>query len=204
MEQKLNLKRLEKTSAAAIFQTGIVDIGIGLVFLVSTLAMLFDDYRYYIDILFIVPVIFIWLARRYIANPRLGVVKLSNRRVKKSMLMMVTITTFLVIMVAATFFGNSGTFGQLINPRWEITGIIFMICIAVAYFLGFDRMFFYAFLLAGVFNLSEEIREHPGVISNGGYAYLAASLILIIIGSVYLFRFLRKYKIPKEGVPYGE
>ena len=204
MEQKLDLKKLEKNSTAALFQTGIVEIGIGMIFLVSTLAMIFDDIRYYIDILFIVPPVFIYLATRYIANPRLGVVKLAKKRVRKRMYMIITITTFLVIMVAFTFFGYSNSTEPLINPRWEITGIIFMICIAVAYFLEFDRMFFYAFLLAGAFNLSEEIREHSWVVSNGGYAYLVASSILIIIGSIYLFRFLKKYKIPEERVTYGE
>ena len=198
MEQKIDLKRLEKNTAGVIFQTGIVEIGIGLVWLVFTFAMLFDDYRYYIDILFIVPVVFIILANRYIAYPRLGVVKFSNTRMKKNSYMVAAITTFLVIMVASTFFGNSDTSDELINPRWIITGIIFMICLAVAFFLEFDRMFIYAFLLAGAFNLSEELRP------DGGYAYLGASLILIIVGSIYLYRFLKKYKKYEEGVENGE
>jgi hypothetical protein len=51
--------------------------------------MIFDDIRYYIDILYIVPVIFIVLARKYVANPRMGVVKLARRRVRKSRLIAV-------------------------------------------------------------------------------------------------------------------
>jgi hypothetical protein len=43
MEQKMNLKQLEKNTAAAIFQTGLVEIGIGLMWIVSSLAMIFDD-----------------------------------------------------------------------------------------------------------------------------------------------------------------
>ena len=204
MEQKINLKQLEKNSAAGIFQTGIVEIGIGLILMVSFLAMLFDDIRYYIDILFIVPVVFIVLGVKYIANPRMGVVKFARRRVKKSRLMSITITTFLVITVTLTIFGNTNTIAEFINPRWIISGIIFFICIAVAYFQNFDRMYIYAFLLTGAFNLSEEIRENTWFISENGYAYLLASIVLIVIGSVYLIRFLKKYPLPKEGVSYDK
>jgi hypothetical protein len=204
MEQKINLKQLEKKTAAGIFETGIVEIGIGLVFVVSSMAMIFDDIRYYIDLFFIVPVVFILLAVKYIANPRMGVVKFAKRRVRNSRLLIITITTFLVIMVALTFFGNSNTISESINPRWFISIVIFSICVAVAYIKNFDRMFIYAFLLTGAFNLSEEIRENSWIISEGGYAYLFTSIVLIVIGCVYLIRFLKKNPLPEEGVSYDK
>ena len=202
MEQKINLKQLEKSSASAIFQTGLVEIGIALVLLVSSLAMIFDDYRYYIDIFYLLPVAFMVLAVKYIAQPRMGIVKYGKRRVSRSRLMMISITLFLVIMVSLTFFGTSNNLDELINPRWIVTGIIFFICVAVAFFLNFDRMYFYAFLMAGAFNLSEEIRESPGVISQGGYAYLFASMILLGIGCVFLINFLKKNPIPENELTY--
>lgn len=204
MEQKINLQQLEKNTTSAVFQTGIVEIGIGMVFIVSSLAMIFDDISYYIDILFIVPVVFISLAVKYIANSRMGVVKFTRSRTRKRMLTTIVITTFLVIMVSLTFFGGGNILAEFVNPRWIITGIIFMICISIAHFMSFDRMYFYAFLLAGAFNLSEEIREHPGIISEGGYAYLLASTVLIVIGLVYLIKFLKKYPLPKEGESYDK
>ena len=149
IEEKINLKQLEKNTASGIFQTGLVEIEIGLILIVSSLAMIFDDISYYLDILYIVPIVFIILARKYIANPRMGVVNFARKRVRKSMLMGITITTFLVIMVTLTVVGNTNTIAEFINPRWIISGIIFFICIAVAYFMNFDRMYVYAFLLAG-------------------------------------------------------
>lgn len=195
MEQKINLKQLEKNTVARIFQTGLVEIEIGLIFMVSTLAMLFDDIRYYLMALYVVPVIFIMLAVKYIYEPRMGVAKFTKKRVKKRMSMTIIVTIFLVVMVSLKFIGNSLPFADFINPRWIISGIIFSICIAIAHFLTFDRMYFYAFLLTGAFNLSEEIREHPGIISEGGYAYLLAAIVLTVVGSIYLFRFLKKYPI---------
>jgi hypothetical protein len=202
MEERINLNQLEKKTAAGVFQTGIVDIGIGLVFIVSSLAMIFDDFRFYIYILFMIPILFLSLAIKYIINPRMGVVKLKRERVRKRRLLVITITTFLVILIALTLFGEVRTLADYSNPRWIISGIIFLICIAVAYFMNFSRMYFYAFLIAGVFNLSEKIRESPGFNFKGGYAYLFVSIVLIIIGSAYLLRFLRKNPLTEEGASY--
>jgi hypothetical protein len=203
MEQKMDLNQLEKNTAAVIFQTGLIEIAIGLIWIVSSLAMIFDDIRYYIDILFVVPVIFIILAIRYIASPRMGTVKLAMKRMRRNTWFMVTVTVFLIIMVILTMTGKGHTNGELINGRWIISGIIFFICTAIGYFLYFKRMYLYAFLMVGAFNLTEEIRENPGIISEGAYVYLFVSIVLIIIGCVYLIRFLRKYPLP-ENVTYDK
>ncbi len=184
MEQKINLKKLEKKTAAQIFQTGIVEIGIGLVFIVSSLAMIFDEFRYYIYALYILPVVFIFLGVKYIVNPRLGVAILARRRVRNNKLLMFSVTTFLLFMITLTIFGSINKIGDFINPSWIICGIIFFICIIVAYFMDFHRMYIYAFLLTGSFYLSEVMRENSWYISEGGYAYLLASIILICTGCV--------------------
>jgi len=205
MEQKINLKQLEKNTAAGIYQTGIIEIGIGLIFVISSLAMIFDDISYYLMVLYIVlPALFIVLAKKYIADPRIGVYKLTSKRMRKRMKMMITVTAFLVIMVTLTIFGTANSVADFINPRWIISGIIFFICIAIAFFLDFDRMYIYAFLLTGAFYLSEEIRENSWLVSENGYAYMLVSIILIVIGCVYLIRFLQKYPLPEEEVSYDK
>ena len=199
----MDLKQLEKNTAAVIFQTGLVEIAIGLIWIVSSLAMIFDDIRYYIDILFVVPVIFIILAIRYIATPRMGMVKLARKRMRRNMWFIVIVTVFLVIMVILTIKGNGHSNAEAVSGRWIISGIIFFICTAIAYFLNFNRMYLYAFLLTGAFILSEEIRENPGIISDGAYVYLFSSFVLIILGCVYLIKFLKKYPLP-ENMTYDK
>jgi len=167
------------------------------------LAMIFDDVRYYIDILFVVPVIFIILAIRYIVTPRMGMVKLARKRMRRNMWFIVTVTVFLVIMVILTITGSGHSNAEAVSGRWIISGIIFFICTAIAYFLNFNRMYLYAFLLTGAFILSEEIRENPGIISDGAYVYLFSSFVLIILGCVYLIRFLKKYPLP-ENMTYDK
>ena len=198
MEQKINLRKLEHKTAAIIYQTGVVDIGIGLVWVVSTLAMFFDEIRYYIYLLYLVPPIFIFIVVRYVVQPRMGVFELRKKRTRKKLVAIVVITLFLVSMVTLTFFGITNFDKGIINPRWIITGIIFAICVAVAYFFEFNRMYFYAFLLAGSFNLFEFLRDHPGYVSNRGIIYLLTSCILVAIGLFYFFSFLKKYPVTNE------
>jgi len=199
----MNLKQLEKNTAAVIFQTGIVDISIGLIWVISSLAMIFDDVSYYIDIFYVVPIIFIILAIRYITTPRMGMVKLARKRMRRNKWFIVTVTVFLVIMVILTVTGNGRSHAELINGRWIVSGIIFFIPASIAYFLNFTRMYLYAFLFVGAFNLSEEIRENPGIISDGAYVYLILSFLLFVIGCIYLIRFLKKYPLP-EKVSYDK
>ena len=203
MEQKINLKKLEKNTAAMLLQTGLTEIAIGMTIIVSSLAMIFDEISYYIDILFIVPILFIILTMRYIAAPRMGVVKLAKKRMKRNIWFIVTVTTFLVIMVILTITGKHRGGDEIINGKWIISGIIFFICTAIAFFLEFQRMYIYAFLLVGAFNLSEIIRENPGIISEGAYAYLLVSVVLIAIGCVYLVRFFKKNPL-NENINYDK
>lgn len=203
MTEKINLKKLEKSSAGSVYKSGVVDIGIGLIFLVVGFAMLFDDYRYYIDALLIVPVIFISLMVKHVVTPRMGVVNFNRSRKQQNAILFASVTTFLIIMVASTFFGTGESGEPFINPRIIISAIIFSICIAIAFSLSFDRMYFYAFLLIGMFNWSEEIRENSFIFTNGGYAYLVASSILIAIGSYLFIKFLKDYPKPEKDITYG-
>jgi len=198
MEQEVNLKKLEHKTAAVVYQTGVVDAGIGLVWMVSALAIYFDKIRYYIYLLYILPPIFIFLVIKYIVQPRMGVFELRKKRVRKKMIAIISITLFLVIMIGLTLFGNTNFVAELLNPRWVISGIMFAICVAVAYFFEFDRMYIYAFLLTGSFNLFEFLRDHPGYVSNRGIIYLLTSCIMISIGLFYFFSFLKKYPATNE------
>ena len=74
-------------------------------------------------------------------------------------------------MVSLSFFGDGRTGDGLIDGRWIVSGIVFVLCTAIAYFLNFRRMYLYALLFVGAFNLSEIIRENPGVIPDGAFAY---------------------------------
>ncbi len=199
MAQDINLKDLEKSTWTSFFQSGLVDIMIGLIFVVSTICMIFDDIRYYLMTLYLVPSVLFIFATRYIVVPRMGIVKFSRRRRRKSTILIAVTTTALVFLVTLTINAKSNFIPQGLSPRLTICAIILTICFSIAFFLNFERMYFYAFLITGSFILSETIRENPGIISENGYAYLLGAIVMISIGSVYLVKFLKKYPLPAEG-----
>lgn len=198
MEKHISLQNLEKRTSSLIFTTGVVDIEISLILLISSLAMLFDDYRYCIYFLYLVPFIFIFLALRNIVHPRMGDVNYSRKRVKRSRAFSIITTIILVGLVLLTAFGERDYLSELINPRYIVAGIVFTICSAIAFFLNFSRMYIYAFLITATFLTTEYIRS-SNTDFKSGYVYLITAFIILIIGCVYLNRFLTKYPLPKTN-----
>ncbi|PXF61074.1 MAG: hypothetical protein C4B59_05805 [Candidatus Methanogaster sp.] len=83
MTRAIDLKELEKKAWTSIFEDGIADIGLGLLLTVATICQIFNESSLYLYSLFIVPALFIIIAKRYITAPRMGVVKFSRERTRK-------------------------------------------------------------------------------------------------------------------------
>ncbi len=200
MSTMLNLRELEKNSLRSTFQSGLVDIAIGLIFLVSSVCHIFDDIRYYLMPLYLLPVILLTLALKYVAVPRIGYVKPSKQRRRKNATFFGIITGILVLFLILTIFGKSTIFPDGLLARFYISAIILYIIFANAFFLNFPRLYLYGLVIVAAFNLNEHIREnHSGFFPDGGYAYLLVSIILFVTGMVYLVRFLKNNPLPKEG-----
>ena len=197
MTQDINLKELEKKAWTSTFQDGIIDIGIGLILVVTTICQTFDDARFYLYPLFIVPVLFITAAKKYITTPRMGLVKFSRARNRKRYMLYLIMTASIVFLLILTV---KGLFQQLPMTPVIVGAIVFFIPCLIAYFLNFDRMYIYAVLFTLSFALNEITIANTGVIASGAYAWLISGIIMIAIGVVYLVRFLRKYPLPEKEV----
>jgi len=204
MDRTFSLQKLEKNSWKALFKSGLFEIAIGLVLVVSSICHIFDDLRYYFMPLYLIPVLFLILTKKNIVMPRMGMVKFSKQRRRKSTLFHIVITAVLLFLVLLTVMSATTYLPEYIAPEIIITSIILLICFAAAYFLDFTRLFLYGIVIAGAFNLNEFLRENPGSLPDGGYAYLVASIVFLITGGIYFFRFLKKYPIPAEGTDYGK
>ena len=202
MESTFSLVRLEKESWKAFYKSGVVDISLGLLLIVASLCHIFDEQRYYLMLLYLLPVFFVILAGRYIVAPRMGTARFARRRVARKTAFIIAATSLLATLVLLTSLGKTGMFPASIPAGISITAIILLICFGSAYFLGFDRLYLYGIVLAIAFNLNEYLPENPGYLPDGGYAYLFASLFLLAIGDFYLVRFLREYPLPPKGTDY--
>jgi hypothetical protein len=199
MSSTVSLKELEKSTWKSFFESGFVDITIGLIFIVSSVCHIFDDQRYFLMPLYAVPTLFLILANRFIVVPRMGIVKFSQKRKKRSTIFTVIMTFVLLFLLTLTIFSRSSIFPDGISARIFIIAIILLICFANAFFLDFSRLYLYGVVIAAAFNVNEMSREIPGFVLQHGYAYLGPALIVLTIGGVLLYRFLKKYPVPAEG-----
>jgi len=207
MTDTINLKKLERKAWTSTFEDGIIDIGLGLILVVSTICQTFDDARFYLYPLFIVPVLFVIVLKKYITVPRIGLVKFSKKRTRKTNRFIFIMTTSLVFLVTLTLTAGGGFIPELpiteiINNKGAmiVGAIVFIIPCSIAYFWNWDRMYFYAVLYTLSFALNEITIANTGVIASGAYAWLISGVIMIVIGVVYLVRFLKKYPLPVKGV----
>ena len=141
MTTMINLKEIEKKTWQLNFLDGITDITIGLVLFISTIGQMFNDIRFNLYLLFIVPVLFSVFAKKHITAPRIGLVKYSKERNRKRFLLSLVITTSLVLMLIVTITG-------FINLKLPVTPIligliILIICSTIAFVLNFNRMYIY-------------------------------------------------------------
>jgi len=197
MTQAIDLKELEKKAWTSTFEDGITDIGLGLLLLVATICQIFNESSPYLYPLFIVPALFVIIAKRYVTVPRMGFVKFSRERTRKRYRLILVMTTSIVILLILTAIG---LLQQLPIAPVIVGAIVFIIPCSIAYFWNWDRMYFYAVLFTLSFALNEITIADTRVIASGAYAWLISGIITIVIGVVYLVRFLRKYPLPAEGV----
>jgi hypothetical protein len=199
MQTSLNLKDLEKNSWTSVYQSGLVDITIGLIFIVSSVCHIFDDLAYYLMPLYLVPTLFLILTIKFVAEPRMGLVKVNKRRRRKNATFFFIATSILVFLLILTIFSKTNLMPEGISTRILLSSIILLIVFANAFFLSFTRLYLYGLVIVAAFNLNEHIRENPGLLRDGGYAYLLAAIILLTTGVIYLVKFLKNYPLNTEG-----
>ncbi len=202
MTAMISLKELEKKAWQMNFQDGITDITIGLILVISTICQMYNDIRFNLYPLFIIPVLFSVFAKRTITAPRIGLVNYSKERNRKRFLLSLVITTSLVLLLLLTVSG----FVNLKLPATPILigVIIFIICNVIAFVLNFNRMYIYGILITFSFSLSEISIYKTGIISSGAFAWLISGVIIIGTGIYYLFGFIKKYPKPINGAIDGE
>ncbi|MFH1848636.1 MAG: hypothetical protein ABH879_00450 [archaeon] len=186
----MGLKEIETKAWTSTFEDGITDIVIGLILVVSTICQLFDDLRYYLYPLYLVPVVFSMVAKRYVTVPRMGRVKFSVARNRKLYLLVSIMTASILLLLMLTFFGK---LQQIANAGILVGVIVFTICVTIAYFMNFHRMYVYAVLFTASFAMSELAIARTGSIPGGAYAWAVSAAIILTIGAYHLVRFIKRY-----------
>jgi hypothetical protein len=212
MSQQISLKEAERKAFRATYNDGLWDILLGCFVLMFTIAPFLSpslgDFWSAVVFLPFWGLVFlaIWLIRKHVVTPRIGVVKLGRARKTKLMkfsvvMLVVNVVALILGLVAALNFGRVS--GQVTTI---IFGLILLICFSIAaYFLDFNRLYIYG-LLVGLSPLVGEWLYIYGNAAHHGFpiTFGATASIMILVALTIFIRLLRDNPVPIKGMPTEE
>ncbi len=209
MSQEISLKEAERRVFRTKYDDGLWDIFLGCFFLIFGVALVLSpslgDFWSSVVMLPLwgLAYLLVWLARRYVVSPRVGMVKFGPARRKKLMwftvvMLVVNVMALILGMVAALNVGKiSG------NATSMFLGMQLLLGFSLAgYFLDFTRLYVYGLLLGVSPPVGEWLFTH-GYATHHGFPITFGTVagIMILTGLVIFLRLLRKFPMPVEGLP---
>lgn len=207
MSKSIDLKALEKKAWRSVFQDGLWDIYLGILLMAFAVSAWLDtlsiseDLRMgiYIGVMLFAMLV-LGVGKRFITIPRMGRVKFGVKRKKmqnytRLVLLFSVVVGLIMYWVTASIY--AGESGGIFSMRWLMPLVwvlnIVIVAGAAAYFLEYDRLYIIGLLYALTVPLDFVIKIATQV-DVGMYIFLVAGLIILLMGSVYLYRFMRDHK----------
>ena len=200
MNEKMDLKKIEKKLWTSYFQDGLWDIFLGLILLNLGIAPFLEEitgttYLLSYIIVLIVAYIILSSGKKYITAQRLGRAEFSAERMSKKkktriILAISVIFGLIVFLIAAT---NTFPFKSNIHFGAVVFGINAIIVFSLmAYLLDFNRLYIYGWFFAASIVFVELSRSYVGTTYDNVIGFGTFGVIIIIIGLVYLIRFFHR------------
>ena len=194
MEQKMDLKRLERKTWTSFYNDGLGDIFLGCVILMFAVAPLLgrmglgDFWSSAVFLPFFALVfIVIMLLRKRAVIPRIGLV--SFRRARKKRLFKFNVL-MLVVLSAGFILGLLSLIGG-VGKAWvgnlRFIAIVLMCFGLAGYFLGFIRLYIYGILIALAIPVGEWLWTSMGVPHHGFPVTFGVTSGVIIVTGIILF-----------------
>jgi hypothetical protein len=209
MSQKISLKDAERRVFRTTYNDGLWDIFLASFFLMFVIALylspsLGDFWSSTIFLPFLTLVyLVIWLIRKYVVVPRIGVVKFGQVRKTKLakftvVILIANILALILGLVAAMSFGRvPGLIYSIIFGTMLLVGLSI-----AAYFLDINRLYIYG-LLAGLSPPVGEWLWTHGYATHHGFPITFGTVagILFLVGLIVFVRFLHDNPVPIDGIP---
>jgi hypothetical protein len=209
VSQKISLKEAERKAFRTTLNDGLVDIFLGCFLLMCVISLYLSDslgdfWSSAVFLPFLALVyLAIWLIRRYVVTPRIGMVKFGQARKAKLakftvVMLVINVVALILGSVAALSFGSVP--GQMISILF---GLILLMGFSIAaYFLHFNRLYIYG-LLVGLSPLIGEWLWTHGYATHHGFpiTFGTSSGIMILVGLAVFIRLLHNNPVPIQGIP---
>lgn len=196
MNQKINLKELEKKAWTTYFQDGLWDIFFGNILLTMVIRTITDNIWF--TFLMFIGVFAIIFGKRYITTPRIGLVKFGPTRLMKGIKLLGIIGLAVIITVCLLWPNPFLKDQPAIVSSLIVASMVIIIFGGMAYFLDYFPLAIYGVL----FGIGEILWSLFGE-SVGLKAMLVFGSSIFIIGFLMLGHFVRKYPLPSEEVANG-
>ncbi|MFX1390090.1 MAG: hypothetical protein ACFE9Z_08520 [Promethearchaeota archaeon] len=207
--EKIDLNEIEKKTWRSTLEDGLLDIYFGILILSIGIGITLGDLlpepfdSLLPIILMIIGLILFLIGKKYITQPRLGVVKFGFKQKSRKLKTVLVLSINGIILLIVYFL-------RLINPSlWSvfpvyiqglITGLLFItvpLCFA-AYFLQHPRLYFIAILVGISFFLSDLFSIFILEPFDALLAFGITSCVIIFIGIIFLIKFIQKYPLFRE------
>lgn len=209
MADEISLKETERKVFTTAFQDGLVDIAIGSFLLVFAFGPYLGPYLgdFWGSVVMFLPlwvIVFpaLWLIRKYVVTPRVGIVRYGPWRVSRTKRFNVVI---LIVLVFSLILGMLSAVEFDAVPGWMHTArfsLVFLLTFSVAaYFLDFTRLYLYGILIALAPLIGELLYQNLKVPHHGfPVTFGLAGIAIIGTGATLFMRFLRDHPL-QPGQP---
>ena len=216
MSQNIGLKAIEKKVYTSFHQDGLIDLFLGFIMLVSILSSSLDAsgvsdsvrIAIYVPLMVVLGPVLYMLGKRYITFPRMGYVKLGSKQKKKrrivtfSIITAVLLTLIILTIILGDKAGNVGSVFGIKAVFWS-SAMVTLIIIGIFCIIAFILMTPRFYLLGLIVGLSEPLymilKNFTHLKYIGVIAYGIPAVLLFILGTVVLKRFIRKYPLPRAS-----
>lgn len=212
MAEQISLREAERKAFRASYSDGLWDILLGCFFLAFAIGPFLSPTLgdFWSSALFLpfwgLVLLGVWLVRKRVVRPRVGMVKLGRARKARLMtfrVVMLTVNVIALILGLLAAIGFARVPGRMIMI---VFGLILLVAFSTAaYFLDFRRLYLYG-LMVGLSPLVGEWLWVSGFASHHGFpiTFGTAAGIMILTGLIIFVRLVRGNPLPLEGIPSEE
>jgi len=205
MNEKIDLKNVEKQTYQFTFTDGIYDMAYGSLIFVIAIAPILREILYpsYIIFMILPASLIIVLGKRFITVPRIGIVKFNQSRTKsrnKIGLLIAILLPITVVLVVLTFLGAYNIrVGGYIVPIGA--GLFTLILLStIGYIMDYPHFYLYAVSIGLGIPLATLLKPIFGDPLHYLISFGISGTLILLYGIITIIKFIKKYPIPHEEI----